>query len=187
MEGFMGSKIFLFFVVLVVGVGGYYIYDHYQKQKMMANGDITWDSGQPTPEEKERFQKETAGETSDGSSEHKTRTGAQDAPAATGQGAVGPAATIATTTTYAPAAAPAPALATIRATAPPANPPTTDSLSPHPANAVRFSGSGPYQWYRQGNLTWRLNTVSGRSCIDYATMEEWRKPIVFSQGCGRSA
>lgn len=65
--------------------------------------------------------------------------------------------------------------------------PTTDSVPANPTNGYRFSGSGPYQWYRQGNLTWRVDTTTGRSCIIYATMEEWRKAIVMSHGCGKAA
>jgi hypothetical protein len=69
----------------------------------------------------------------------------------------------------------------------PAGLPTSDSQSPNAPNGMRFGGSGNYQWYRQGNLTWRIDTASGRSCIIYATMEEWRKQIVYSHGCGRNA
>ncbi len=65
--------------------------------------------------------------------------------------------------------------------------PMTDSRSPNAPNELRFAGSGAYQWYRQGNLTWRIDTASGRSCIIYATMEEWQKSIVVSHGCGRTA
>jgi hypothetical protein len=50
---------------------------------------------------------------------------------------------------------------------------------------MRFGGSGAYVLYRQGDLTYRVDTVTGSSCIAFATMEEWRKPIVYSHGCGR--
>jgi len=63
----------------------------------------------------------------------------------------------------------------------------TDSQSANAPNGMRFGGTGTYQWYRQGNLTWRIDTASGRSCIIYATLEEWRKQIVYSHGCGRNA
>ncbi len=65
--------------------------------------------------------------------------------------------------------------------------PLTDSRSPNAPNDLRFAGSGAYQWYRQGNLTWRIDTNTGHSCIIYATMEEWQKQIVSSHGCGRNA
>ncbi|HEY0307227.1 MAG TPA: hypothetical protein VGB94_03645 [Acidobacteriaceae bacterium] len=46
-----------------------------------------------------------------------------------------------------------------------------------------FAGKGRYQLYRQGNLTWRLDTDSGHTCILFATNEEWRNPRVSSHGC----
>jgi hypothetical protein len=66
-----------------------------------------------------------------------------------------------------------------------ATPPPTDSIDPNPANGMRFSGTGRYQLYRQGNITWRLDTNTGHSCIIFATDEEWRKPRVLRDACGR--
>lgn len=60
-----------------------------------------------------------------------------------------------------------------------------DTLQPIPPNGAAFAGRGEYQWYREGNLTWRLNTETGASCVAYATMAEWKKPLVFTHGCGR--
>jgi len=51
------------------------------------------------------------------------------------------------------------------------------------ANRAVFAGKGRYQLYRQGNLTWRLDTDNGRTCILFATEEEWHKQRVFSHGC----
>lgn len=65
-----------------------------------------------------------------------------------------------------------------------AAPPVTDTISPNPPNGEVFTGTGKYQWYRQGNLTWRVNSTTGVSCVAFATMEEWQKPIVYSHGCG---
>ena len=53
--------------------------------------------------------------------------------------------------------------------------------------SAMYSGRGRFQWYRQANLTWRLDTESGASCIVYATLEEWNKPLVKSHGCSHSA
>ena len=61
--------------------------------------------------------------------------------------------------------------------------PGADTISPNPPNGMVFSGSGRYQLYRQGNITWRLDTESGRSCIIFATDEEWKKPRVYKAGC----
>ena len=199
----MGSRIFWFLILVVLCVGGYFMYDHYHQEKLMGNGDVTWDSGQPSPEEHARFLKENSGDTPDGQSEHKTHTASEDATAAATGGVVGPAgkadATPVVTTPPAQTATAtvpvAPETKTekvlgdigLGSRATPTNLPTSDSVPPNPTNGARFSGSGTYQWYRQGNLTWRVDTVSGHSCIDYATMEEWRKPIVSSHGCGHGA
>lgn len=64
--------------------------------------------------------------------------------------------------------------------------PSNDSQAPNAPEGARFSGTGKYQVYRQGNLTWRVNTENGESCILFATEEEWRKPIVFNHGCSAS-
>jgi hypothetical protein len=66
----------------------------------------------------------------------------------------------------------------------PSGTPAGDTLSADPPQGMAFGGSGKFQWYRQGNLTWRINTESGSSCVAFATMDEWAKPIVASHGCG---
>jgi hypothetical protein len=58
-----------------------------------------------------------------------------------------------------------------------------DSIEPNPPNGVVFSGKGKYQLYRQGDLTWRLNTETGQTCIIFATDEEWKKQKVYRAGC----
>ena len=62
-------------------------------------------------------------------------------------------------------------------------PPAADSIAPNPPNGMTFGGSGHFQLYRQGDLTWRLNTETGDTCILFATDEEWRKPKVYKAGC----
>ena len=61
--------------------------------------------------------------------------------------------------------------------------PATDTLKANPPNGMTFGGSGHFQLYRQGDLTWRLNTDTGDSCVLFATQEEWRKPQVYQSGC----
>ncbi len=70
-------------------------------------------------------------------------------------------------------------------TASPANVPPTDSIDPNPPNGIRFAGSGRYQLYRQGNITWRLDTNTGYTCIIFATDEEWKQARVLRNACGR--
>jgi hypothetical protein len=62
--------------------------------------------------------------------------------------------------------------------------PAGDTISPNPPNGMVFSGRGKYQLFRQGNITWRLNTDTGQTCIIFATDEEWKKPRVYRAGCG---
>jgi hypothetical protein len=59
-----------------------------------------------------------------------------------------------------------------------------DTISANPPNGTVFAGRGKYQLYRQGDLTWRLNTETGQTCIIFATDDEWRKPRVYRAGCG---
>jgi hypothetical protein len=49
-----------------------------------------------------------------------------------------------------------------------------------------FAGSGKYQLYRQGDLTWRLNTDTGEACVLFATYAQWRQQRVYQHGCGAS-
>jgi hypothetical protein len=62
--------------------------------------------------------------------------------------------------------------------------PEDDSIAPNPPDGKVFAGSGKYQLYRQGNLTWRMNTETGKSCVLFATDKEWKKPKVYQAGCG---
>jgi len=71
-------------------------------------------------------------------------------------------------------------------TSTPAALPVSDTVAPNPPNGLAFGGTGKFQWYRQGNLTWRVNTASGSTCIAFATMEEWQKPLVYRHGCGNA-
>jgi len=62
--------------------------------------------------------------------------------------------------------------------------PAGDTIPVNPPNDMKFVGTGRYELYRQGNLTWRMDTDNGHACIIFATDEEWRKPRVYSNGCG---
>lgn len=66
------------------------------------------------------------------------------------------------------------------------NAPATDSQTPNAPNGMAFAGTGQFQVYRQGNLTWRINTSDGSTCILLATNDEWSKPVVYSHGCPTS-
>jgi hypothetical protein len=178
-------RIFWILVLVIAVFGGYYMWQHYWSPQSQADGAVHWEVGKPTPEQKAAFDKENSGETADGNSEHKNNTARGEAAAGNpgGLAAIGLAPVPAGNQIPPPAAPsgyPPPAPAT------PANVPMTDSQYPNAPNGVRFGGR-TYQWYRQGDLTYRVDTTTGSSCIAFATMEEWRKPIVYSHGCGRGA
>jgi hypothetical protein len=63
--------------------------------------------------------------------------------------------------------------------------PPSDTLGPNAPNGVHFSGSGKYLLYRQGDITYRLDTDTGFSCVLFATDEQWKKPRVYRDGCGK--
>jgi hypothetical protein len=63
-------------------------------------------------------------------------------------------------------------------------PPSADSISRNPPSGTIFAGKGKFQIYRQGDITWRLDTDSGAACILFATDAQWRNPLVYSHGCG---
>ncbi len=64
--------------------------------------------------------------------------------------------------------------------------PAADSIPRNPPNGLIFAGAGKYQLYRQGDITWRLDTDDGRACIIFATDTMWSKTRVWDAGCGAS-
>ena len=42
-----------------------------------------------------------------------------------------------------------------------------------------------YEIFHQGYRTWRLDTVSGSTCILLTTPEDWKIPHTALQGCGQ--
>lgn len=92
---------------------------------------------------------------------------------------------IATTATPQPAApAAGPQAPSESAPSQAATPPSSDSIPRNPPNGLAFAGSGKFQLYRQGDITWRLNTQSGEACILFATDAQWRVHRVYQAGCG---
>ena len=194
----MGARILGIVVAIAIVVGIIYGYQHYKQEKQADSGAIHWQSGEPTPEQKAAFDREDHGDAPDGQSEHKNETARQAAAEAATPTQM-PAQNVPQGTAREPL--PQRIGTDIRkddarldshfggndAPAMQAGAPAYDTAAPNAANGMRFGGSGSYQWYRQGNLTWRVDTTTGHSCIVYATMEEWRKQIVMSHGCGRDA
>ena len=159
----MGRRVLILVLVLAVALFVYLGYNSYDARREGANGDVfSRDSGN--------------GRDSGGG---KMNSGAADGSSRAGQTIVYPAQQPA-----APAqdATPGPSNSDMQASRDGA--PASDTISPNPPNGMVFSGTGKYQLYRQGNLTWRLNTDTGQSCILFATDAEWKKPKVYRAGCG---
>jgi hypothetical protein len=64
-----------------------------------------------------------------------------------------------------------------------ASAPASDTIARNPPNGMLVVGSGKYQLYRQGDITWRLNTDTGWACVLFATDSQWRKTRVYQNGC----
>lgn len=62
--------------------------------------------------------------------------------------------------------------------------PTANALSPHPPAGFVTPANQKFALYRQGDLTYRLNTQSGQACILLASESLWQKPLVYQHGCG---
>ena len=170
-------------IVLVCVVGWWYYTTHIANKSNLGSGDVFQSDATPTKDPLD-------GATDlDGKPLAAPTPSRSDAPGTINTAPVTPGSTTnqppAGAKTTAPPVTTVPAPTTMAATD--ASLPVSDSQSANNPNGLHFGGSGKFQWYRQGNLTWRVDTASGHSCIDYATMEEWRKPIVSSHGCGRGA
>ncbi len=62
--------------------------------------------------------------------------------------------------------------------------PASETISRNPQNGIATVGSGKFQLYRQGDMTFRLNTKTGQACVLFATDAQWRKSLVYEHGCG---
>jgi hypothetical protein len=62
-------------------------------------------------------------------------------------------------------------------------PPAVETIPRNPPNGMLFAGRGKFQLYRQGDITWRLDTDTGQACILFATEEQWDQERVLEHGC----
>jgi hypothetical protein len=62
--------------------------------------------------------------------------------------------------------------------------PAANALNPHPPSGFVTPATQKFALYRQGDLTYRLNTQSGQACVLFASEDLWRKPLVYQHGCG---
>ena len=150
--------------VAALAAGGWWLYAHTGSRAVSTSGDV--------------FPRDPSADPPDAKDDADSTAPVNPAPAS-----IGPApAPVANTPTPAPqpTAQPAPEAKAALGV------PVSDSIPREPPVGMAFGGSGKYQWYRQGDITWRIDTVSGAACIDFATMDQWVRPIVYSRGCRRS-
>lgn len=166
------SRIFIAVLVVVLVFVGYIAWQKHQGNIAFGNGDVTVRDGSAT----DNSRMATGSTDIDGKP-----VGQQTASSSIDQGVGSGKATNQPLNNQNTAT-----LQTASAGSPATVPPAGDSLARNSPNGVGFGGSGRYQWYRQGDLTWRIDTGSGAMCVAFATMPEWRKPNVYSHGCGNS-
>jgi len=149
--------------VIALVAGGRWLYTHTGGRAVSTSGDV--------------FPRDTSADSQDAKNDADPTTPSktESTPAAPAQATVD--------TLLAPIPAVTPAPQPISAAKSIAGLPVADSIPRDPPNGMAFGGSGKYQWYRQGDITWRIDTISGTACIDFATMEQWARPVVYSHGC----
>jgi hypothetical protein len=171
----MAKRVIVIVLLVVLALFAYVGYNSYDTRRAGASGQVfSSDSARDRPKI------ETTRSSSSGAAQADTAAPPQESDTVV----YPPAGVQATQAPSAAANAGAPLVTQSQQAAPAA--PGGDTISPNPPNGMVFAGSGRYQLYRQGNLTWRLDTETGRSCVIFATDEEWKKPRVYKAGCGRN-
>jgi hypothetical protein len=172
----MSKRVVIIFVVLVLAVFAYISYNHYDSRRAGASGEVFSNDPQPG---KARVDSASRGDTESAASSDKK---ASDSDVDT---IVYPSAVTAQPAAKSTSTASDLQLTQTGQPAQGANL-EGDTISPNPPNGTMFAGRGKYQLFRQGNITWRVNTETGKNCILFATDEEWKKPRVYRAGCGSS-
>jgi hypothetical protein len=62
--------------------------------------------------------------------------------------------------------------------------PASETLSRNPPDRTILAGTGRFELYRQGDITWRMDTATGQACVLFATEAMWRRMLVYEHGCG---
>jgi hypothetical protein len=163
-------RILIALLVVVLVIGGYLVYQRHEASISFGNGTVT--SHDSADSSNTNLDGAPVTDNSPTQGVGSGRSTNQPPPETTAQ-------TIAQPNTGMTAAYPT--------TASPAAVPPGDSQSANAPDRLAFGGSGRYQWYRQGDLTWRVDTTSGATCVAFATMEQWHVRDVYTHGCGNRA
>jgi hypothetical protein len=174
----MAKRVVIIVVVLVLAIFAYVSYNRYDTRRAGVSGEVFSNDPQPG-----RGKMDSASRAAMGS----TTSSDKKASDSEGETIVYPSAVTAQPTPTATAASTSASSGLqVTQTGQPAQEtaPAEDTINPNPTNGMVFAGRGKYQVYRQGNITWRLNTETGQTCVLFATDEEWKKPRVYHAGCG---
>jgi hypothetical protein len=169
----MAKRVIILVAVLVLAIFAYVSYNRYDARRAGVSGEVFSNDPQPARAKVDSVSRAATESTESSAGEtivYPSAVTAQPAPA----------------TTTPPASASSGLQVTQTGKPAPEAAPGGDTISPNPTNGMVFAGKGKYQVYRQGNITWRLNTETGQNCVLFATDEEWKKPRVYRAGCGNS-
>ncbi|HMH11850.1 MAG TPA: hypothetical protein VK578_01965 [Edaphobacter sp.] len=185
----MAKRVVIIVVVVALAIFAYVSYNRYDPRRAGTSGEVFSNDPLPSRAKVDSVSPSAMGST--GSTEKKLSDSDGEAivyPSAVTAQTTTPAAmtTTAQPSSTATAATPVSSDLQVTQTGQPAHEtaPAEDTISPNPPNGMMFAGKGKYQVYRQGNITWRVNTATGQTCVLFATDEEWKKPRVYHAGCG---
>jgi hypothetical protein len=165
------NRIFAILLMVAAVIGGAFWYVHWSKERAMNNGEV-FVRDQPEENTKPAAAPAPVAAVGEPAPLQEVATGGAAAPS--GQQTHGSAEPNTPAVPVASAVRVKPARAV----------PVSDTLSRNPPNGMRIASSGRYQLYRQGDITWRLNTETGDACILLATDAQWQKARVYENGCG---
>jgi hypothetical protein len=165
------SRIFAILLIVAVAIGGTFWYVHWSKTRAMNNGEVFV---RDQPEENVKPAAPAAAPVAAVEKKPAPQEIAVEHPPAAPV-AERPQEIVVGNTRPAPSPVPARAARAV---------PVSDTLPRNPVNGKRVLGSGRYQLYRQGDITWRLDTQTGDACILFATDAQWGMTRVYENGCG---
>jgi hypothetical protein len=175
-----------FFAILAIGlvlIGGYVFYVHWSRTRALESGDVVElnqpaDTASPASPPPEAAKSEATPD----SVKPATIPSAEPAKAAAPE-------TAKTTPPPSPSKTPPPQELALNGGGPlqlhpQTAKPAADMLPQLNKDGTVYTDKGRFQLYRQGDITWRMNTQTGKACVFLATEAQWSKTVVYQNGCG---
>ena len=182
----MAKRVVIIVVVLVLAIFAYYSYNRYDGRRAGVSGEVFSNDPQSNKAKIDTVSRSTTGSSDKKASDTDGETIVYPSSVAAQPSSVATAGQPGSTTVSAPTSASTGVQVSQAGEPAHESNPATDTISANPPNGMMFAGRGKYQVYRQGNITWRVNTETGQTCVLFATDEEWKKPRVYRAGCGSS-